>query len=113
MARLGRKKISDEDRRKNGITCRLTDGELKNLLESKPAGIPNGEFLRLAALSRQMPRQISSINIQLWQDLARVGGNLNQISHNLNSGLDIEMETLIETIDELKKQIIEVREALK
>jgi len=43
-------------------------------------------YLRAAALSRPVPEVVPAINQTTFQHLARVGGNLNQWMHLLNSG---------------------------
>ena len=49
-----------------------------------------GEWIRTAAL-KPPPRVIPSINKAAWADLARLAGNLNQITRAINQGLKTDL----------------------
>ncbi|MFQ2462479.1 plasmid mobilization protein [Aeromonas caviae] len=74
----GRKSLPDDQKRKHGITCRLTDDELAHV-DRLRGQMTAGEWIRTAALS-QPPRIVPEINIAAWQELARAAANLNQLA---------------------------------
>ena len=113
MGKLGRKPLAPEEKRKHPITCRLTDCELDELRAKKPAKMRNGEYLRLAALARQINvKKIPAVNQELRVELGRVGNNINQIARALNSGIDVRIDRLTEIIIDLQRQIKIVRQEL-
>jgi hypothetical protein len=86
---------SDKRRRKRVALVRLDDAEHAKLEDrARASGLATGAFLRAAALGvagvRAKPR--ASVDRELLAranaDLNRVGNNLNQIAHALNSSLD-------------------------
>ena len=79
----------------------------------KASNLTISKFLRAAALSAIVtpPVQIPQINIEHWNDLARVGSNLNQIAVKLNATGEVD-PYLNETIEQLRSILAEVRAAL-
>ena len=78
---MGKRKDQSE-RRQHRIGTRLTDAEVE-LVDARRGSVSRGEWLRRAALGRP-PRVIPEINREVWSELARIGGNLNQIARKLN-----------------------------
>ena len=64
---------------------RLNPAELA-LLDAKRGRLARGEWLRAAALHHLPPSAPDPIALDQWQQLARVGANLNQIAAAINSG---------------------------
>jgi hypothetical protein len=64
----------------------VNDEELR-LLDHHRGRMARGEWLRCAALDK-LPPTIPEPNQQKWNELARHGANLNQISRYLNAGGD-------------------------
>lgn len=92
----GRPRISDAEKRKHGVTCRLTDAEQKHV-DKLRGGATRGEFIRRAALGK-MPKIVPEINLKAWAELSRSAANLNQIAKNSHSiNVDI-----LETLEELR-----------
>ena len=79
----------------------------------KASNLTISKFLRAAALSATVtpPVQIPQINIEHWNDLARMGSNLNQIALQLNSIGEVD-PYLYETIEQMRLLLAEVRAAL-
>src|SRR5262245_6087467 len=48
--------------------------------------LPLRTFVREAALGAKLPRAVPVVNAELARDLARVGGNLNQLLHAVHIG---------------------------
>ena len=82
--RHGPKPKPAAEQRRHSVSCRLTDAELVRL-DARRGQVSRGEWMRLAALDRP-PRIVPEINKVAWADLARVAGNLNQITRAINEG---------------------------
>lgn len=48
--------------------------------------LPLRAFVRRAALGTKLPPVVPPVNSELARDLSRVGGNLNQLLHAVNTG---------------------------
>ncbi len=69
------------------VSSRLSAAELAMLDERRAAfRMRRGEYLRAAALQRDLPPTIPAINREQWAELARLAANLNQIARALNMG---------------------------
>ena len=82
--RHGPKPKPAAEQRLHSVSCRLTDAELVRL-DARRGQVSRGEWMRLAALDRP-PRIVPEVNKVAWADLARVAGNLNQITRAINEG---------------------------
>jgi len=101
-----------KDIRDRVIPVRFTALE-KNFVEtvSEKFNISLSEFIRRSALQRRMPAQsVAEINRKTYQELCRVGNNINQMIRHLNSGmfLGIEKEMFTELRALIKKIGFEV-----
>lgn len=81
MARLGRRKLSDQERCTAGaLNVRLNQHEQKVIEEkAREAGISPTQWARFAALERDPPerRIIPELNQSAWLELARLTATLN------------------------------------
>jgi hypothetical protein len=102
----------EADRRNCRVSVFLTSQE-KSALAERSGKITISQYLRLTGFGLRPPTQTPQIHLHLWRDLARVGGNLNQIAHNLNSGMDVEISNLLAVIKQVDSRLKEVREKLK
>ena len=111
--RYGPAPLAAEDKRTHTVSSRLSDAELA-LLDERRAGLRmrRGEYLRAAALDRDLPPTIPAINREQWAALARTGANLNQIANKLNVGQPLDLEELRDEIAECRRMLAEVRRAL-
>jgi len=77
------------------------------------AGVTVSTFLREAALTGQVQPHtpIPQINQDQWADLARIGGNLNQIATHLHGGGPVDARVSA-AIDECRAVLSTVRAAL-
>lgn len=108
--RAGRRKLPDDDYRGHAVTARFNGAELAELDRRRDTvGMQRGEYLRAAALG-QLPTSIPALNIQAWQELARVGANLNQAQHAINEGRATALP--LDVLNELRASLAEVRAAL-
>jgi hypothetical protein len=107
--KTGPKPKPKSELRQHPITCRVTDDELQHI-EKFRGRMTKGEFIRTAALKRQMPRPIPEINIKHWNQLAKLASNINQITKKINAGEKPKLnKALIDTYNKiqlLRKQLI-------
>ena len=82
--RHGPKPKPAAEQRRHSVSCRLTNAELVRL-DARRGQVSRGEWMRRAALGKP-PRIVPEINKVAWADLARVAGNLNQITRAINEG---------------------------
>lgn len=103
MAKVGRKKLAESEKKKHQINCRVTDTELK-IIDSRRGGIKKTEWLTRTALKKP-PVIIPEINQKAWSELSRVASNLNQLTRAINKGLKSELKVndLAELIEILKE----------
>ena len=96
------------------INIRLTLEEQIILEEfSKLYGINVVEFIRIRSLKKQLPKNtMPGINRELLIELSRVGNNINQLTKRANqnnpnlNGLKDELYNLSESLNEIKKQLL-------
>lgn len=72
------------------MAIRLTPAERARVeRKAAEAGLPPATFVRQVALGAVVspPAQIPEVNREIYLELAKMGGNLNQIAHHLNAGI--------------------------
>jgi hypothetical protein len=106
--KTGPKPKSKSELRQHAITCRVTDAELEHIEKSK-GGMTKGEFIRTAALKKQMPRPVSEINIKQWNELAKLANNINQLARVANANKQVKYNDFF---NKLYKQIQKTRKEL-
>lgn len=86
--RHGRASINPADIRGFIIGVRANHAELSEIqAKAKEMNLPVGRFLRQAALARVLPRRsVPELNRKAYGELARMGGNLNQMARAANQG---------------------------
>ncbi len=101
--------------RKNILPVRLSDDDLLDLHEkSQRVELSYSAFLREAGLSRQLPRPVPKINLDTYQELGRIGRNLNQLVKSIHEGrLQILRSADTETVHELAAIIPIVRKEVR
>ncbi len=108
---------SEKRQRKHVARIRLDDAEFEKLDDrARASGLSIGAYLRACAIEtagvRAKPRP--SVDRELLAranaDLNRVGNNINQIAHALNSGRDPPL-VLAEAMDELRGALTAIRRA--
>lgn len=106
--------VAYESRRVMAI--RLTPAE-RARVEAKAADarLPPATFVRQVALGAVVspPAQIPEVNREAYLELAKMGGNLNQIAHHLNAGVATGVDAavvrrLAEAVKNLALRIIEL-----
>jgi hypothetical protein len=101
----GRPKIKEEDKRRHRVTLSLTDKELKTASGcAHLTGKKLTEWIRITALDAPL-KIVPAVNKKVWHNLARLGGNLNQLMFGINSGeiKGFDPEIVNELIQEIKR----------
>ena len=86
------------------VPIRFSKEERDSLFEqAKSFGVSLSEFVRRAALKRRLPpAPAPQINRDIYQELSRIGNNLNQVAKKIHEGaVSVDLE-LIGTLSELK-----------
>lgn len=86
--RYATRRAAAPERRSYRLEVHLTTAEAE-LLRQRAATHAHGclaDYVRAAALGRQLAPPLPAINLDAYQELARVGSNLNQIASHLNAG---------------------------
>jgi len=98
------------------MAIRLTPAE-RACVEAKAVevGLPPATFVRHVALGAVVlpPPPIPEVNRETYLELARMGGNLNQIAHHLNAGVatgvdEAFVRRLAEVVKNLALHVIEL-----
>ena len=85
---MGRRKLSDRERRRHQVNISLRDDERAELLRRADlARMPVHDYVRRRALSDRLrvvpPRRLG---VEEFREVARLSSNVNQIARALNSG---------------------------
>lgn len=85
----------------------FTDSEYSDLV--KVAGKMKVSNLIHFAITKpeSLPRPVPEINSQAWEEIGRIGNNLNQISRHLNSGGNMEIEQIKKELNALRLKIVD------
>lgn len=121
MGRRGPKPLAEKYRRGHRISIYLCFSEYQELTQR----LGHGAILDQPVLSRRLSRYIRElafdrhppvvpeINRQAWANLARLAGNINQISHAINAGNIIQANAgVIELLVQIRGEIATLRRDL-
>ena len=115
---MPRKKKSENLRRKNVITLKLTDAELELLDHSaKILGLSRSEFLRKSFLEKDIQLRYEIVADmdelrKLVSEYGKIGSNLNQIARYFNTGgewseeIKDEIRQCISELFSLRKEVL-------
>lgn len=89
------------------LHIRVSQSE-KSRIESKAeqADLSVSEYVRKSALDQSI-RSVPELNREVWSDLSRALGNLNQLARHANQGQVVEVEP--ESFEEMRELIQELR----
>jgi hypothetical protein len=114
MARLGRRKLPDEQRRTAAsLNVRFNRQEWETVEQkASGAGVTPTEWARLAALDRNPPprRVIPELNEEAWRELARLTATLNAAMWRFRPGAE---DGLRELFLSVRQELHHVRMGLK
>ena len=102
-----------ETPRTEPVGFRCTIDEMAKLEQLATAyGVTVGEFCRTKAIGARMPKPpVPAVNIQKYQELARLSANLNQISRAVNEkkvvNIDRDfMQKIYDEVTELRRDLL-------
>ena len=111
---MSRPKINEQDKRVVQVNIRLTTEESNKVNDYAAAsGISPACWIRLKAFSGKNPQvRMSPLDTSIYQELKRIGVNLNQATHKLNQGdfpqdLRVLQLQLIALLNKILKAIID------
>ena len=111
MGKRGPAERPVEEKRGVRVSVYFTLAELAEL-DARRGGTGRGRFLRSAGLGRRLEAPIPELNRQAWEKLARVVGNLNQITQAMNVGGKVHDADLVGILAELHGQVSRLRSDL-
>ena len=119
---MARPKKEKSEERDNRITIRLTDQELENLkTKSRKSKMPVSDFVReqikngKVVISKNNKSELSKAS-SLTEEFHKIGINLNQIAHHLNSGYELSnsmADDLVSCADDLRELTNRINELLE
>ena len=76
--------------RTHNYSVRLSDLELDWLrIRAADAGMPASELIRRLTLGKPLPKRLSKISLATYQELGRIGNNLNQLTKAANTAIKV------------------------
>lgn len=103
------------EKRKNRLMVSFSDSELSSL-ESRANGVPIPIFIRASILGGDAAsaiRPAPEINRTAYQELGRLGNNLNQLQHRLNSPDGYAPAPLLERMQPLVAETLQVLQQVR
>ena len=109
---MGRPPKTASKVKKHRITVRLSDTELVDLFKkAERVRLSPSSFLRNAGLNQKLPLPIPEINLKTYQELSRIGNNLNQFLRYFHRGQAAAIPS--GTLEELAEYLLKVRQELR
>ncbi len=105
----GRKKLSPAEKRSHYINIAFNENELSSIHQRASISRTKPSiYVRESALDSldKLPAVIPAINLEKWIELGKVGSNLNQIAHALNSHEQVEIVYIRKVLDNLRATLI-------
>lgn len=103
-AMRGRKKKDDGLKREHCVSSRFNTAELVRLDEVR-GEMQRGEYLRSAAFG-SLPAPIPAINLEAWQVLGKVAGNLATLATAMRGGEYKHLDEIQSAVDALRLALI-------
>ena len=107
---MPRPRKSKATKRTNHYSVWLSDLELDWLrMKSRDAGVSQSVLIRRLTLGKPLPKRISKISLKTYQELSRIGNNLNQLTKASNAAIKmgcpppVDSEILEELLDVVKQ----------
>jgi hypothetical protein len=85
---MARPKLNDNDKRTEQVNIRLTNDENAKVNEYATAsGLSPANWIRAKVFTGKFPTvKMSPLDASIYQELKRIGVNLNQATHKINQG---------------------------
>lgn len=101
------------DKRTEAWTVRFSGEEVAQVEALRSlTGLKKADYLRMVALGDKLPAVVPATNLQLHEDLRRIGVNVNQIARHLNDGGKSALEEIVVEIVELQNFLTGASSAL-
>ena len=108
---MARPVLSEERKRVVQVNTRLTqsEGEKVNML-AESAGLSPANWIRYKIFTGKFPQpKASPLDAAIFRELQRIGINVNQIAHKLNSNeLSSELRPVLDELSGLLKHIVKL-----
>jgi len=106
---MGRPQLAKESKRSKKLVFRLTESELKKLLElAAICGKSSSELIREKLFTGRFPQsKTAKLDLQTYTELKKIGVNINQLAWKVNSGfLPLNLLALLSKLSEQQELII-------
>ena len=104
---MPRRRKSKATIRKHNYQVRLSDLELDWLrMKAKDAGVPQSVLIRRLTLGKPLPKRMSKISLKTYQELSRIGNNLNQLTKASNTAIKMGCQPPVDS--EILKELLDV-----
>ncbi|NJO64085.1 MAG: MobC family plasmid mobilization relaxosome protein [Richelia sp. RM2_1_2] len=107
---MPRRCTSKATRRTHIYQVRLSDLELDWLrMKARDAGVPQSVLIRRLTLGKPLPKRISKISLKTYQELSRIGNNLNQLTKASNTAIKMGCQPPVD-LEILKELLVVVNQ---
>ena len=107
---MPRRCTSKATRRTHIYQVRLSDLELDWLrTKAIDAGVPQSVLIRRLTLGKPLPKRISKISLKTYQELSRIGNNLNQLTKASNVAIKMGCQPPVD-LEILKELLVVVNQ---
>ncbi len=110
---MARKSVEKRDYRFN---LQLSQSEREILLASAAAvGLNASDYMRYTALRQKLPGTITDVAADTYEELRRIGTNINQIARAANKAVKAghPVEVDMELLEELRQLILETKHSIR
>ena len=99
---MARPKIQDNEKRTEQVNIRLTVDEMSKVTEySAASGMIPAKWIRIKIFTGKFPViKLSPLDASMYQELKKIGVNLNQATHRLNQG-DVPKDYILRQLEAL------------
>lgn len=97
---MARPRVINNDKRIIQVNIRLTEAEnAKVIAHAQACGLSPANWIRHVVFAGKFPpMKLSTVEVALYQELRRIGVNINQVTHRINQG-DFPNEYLVRQIE--------------
>ena len=95
-------------KRENRLNVFFSDAELADLLSRVKRKSQLSSYVRRQAIAgkTQLSVEVPAVNLQVYAELARAAGNLNQIARHLNGGEAVDMMAIQQALEAFRQSLI-------
>jgi uncharacterized phage-associated protein len=85
---MGRPRVEDQDKRVVQVNIRLTEDENKKVIHyASASGLSPANWIRKKVFTGKFPAyKVSPLDASIYNELKKIGVNLNQATHKINQG---------------------------